>query len=70
MTTAPVTGDALLESLVAQVVDEYLERQKRGEQPDVEEYAARYPEAAAVLRKVRASLQILGLSGPTAAASG
>jgi WD40 repeat protein/serine/threonine protein kinase len=62
MTAAPVTEDALLESLVAQVVDEFLERQKRGEQPDPAEYAARHPHAAAVLREVLAALHAVGLS--------
>src|SRR5262245_39601207 len=51
-----------LESFVAQVVDEFRERQKRGESPDVEEYAARHPHAADLLRKVLASWQLIGLS--------
>jgi WD40 repeat protein/serine/threonine protein kinase len=68
MTDASVREDVSLESLVAQAADEFLERQKRGEQPDVEEYAARYPQAAVVLRKVLASLQLLGLS-PSAGAA-
>jgi hypothetical protein len=60
--------DMSLESVVARVADEFLARQKQGERPDVEEYAARYPHAAPVLRKVLASLQMLGLSGPADAA--
>jgi WD40 repeat protein/serine/threonine protein kinase len=48
-----------LESLVGQVADEFLRRQERGERPDVEEYAARYPQAGAVLRKVLAALELL-----------
>jgi WD40 repeat protein/serine/threonine protein kinase/tetratricopeptide (TPR) repeat protein len=51
-----------LESLVGQVADEFLRRQEQGERPEVEEYAARYPEAAAVLRKVLASLLVLDRS--------
>src|SRR5262249_47288791 len=39
MTAPSVTNDASLESLVARVVDDFLERQKRGEQPDPAEYA-------------------------------
>src|SRR5260370_24657654 len=62
MADASVHEDASLESLVAQVADEFLERQTRGEEPEVEEYAARHPQGAAILRKVLASLQILGLS--------
>jgi serine/threonine protein kinase len=59
----PVREDTSLESLVARVADEFLERQQRGERPDVEEYAARYPQAAVLLRKVLAAFQLLGLSG-------
>jgi serine/threonine protein kinase len=51
-----------LESLVARVADEFLERQKSGEHPDIEEYAGRHPEAAEVLRKVLTALQLVGLS--------
>jgi WD40 repeat protein/serine/threonine protein kinase len=68
MAEAPVREDLSLESLVARVADEFRERQKKGEQPDVEEYAARYPEAAPVLRRVFASLQLLGLSASAGAA--
>jgi serine/threonine protein kinase len=62
MTAAPPTEEGSLESLVAQVVDEFLERQRRGEQPDPAEYAARHPHAAGVLREVLAALQVVGLS--------
>jgi serine/threonine protein kinase/Flp pilus assembly protein TadD len=62
MTAPPLTDNTALESLVAQVVDEFLERQKRGEQPDPAEYAARYPHAAGVLREVLAALRVVGLS--------
>src|SRR5215831_8442438 len=48
-----------LESLVGRVADEFLQRQERGERPDAEEYAARYPQAAAVLRKVLGALRLL-----------
>jgi serine/threonine protein kinase/Flp pilus assembly protein TadD len=62
MSEASVREEVSLESLVAEVADDFLERQRRGERPDVEEYAARYPHAAEVLRKVVASLQLVGLS--------
>jgi serine/threonine protein kinase/tetratricopeptide (TPR) repeat protein len=62
MTAGPFTAEAALESLVARVVDEFLERQRRGEQPDPAEYAARYPQATAVLREVLAALRLIGLS--------
>jgi WD40 repeat protein/serine/threonine protein kinase len=66
MTATPLTEDAVtrgsLESLVAQVVDDFLERQRRGERPDPAEYAARHPQEAGVLREVLAALQVVGLS--------
>src|SRR6516225_9882322 len=68
MTDTFVREDLSLDSLVAQVADEFLARQRRGERPDVEEYAARHPQAAPVLRKVLASLQLLGLSAAAGAA--
>src|SRR5436309_1090382 len=49
-----------LDSLVAGVADEFMERQRKGERPDIAEYAARYPEAASLLCRVLASLQIIG----------
>src|SRR5438132_255496 len=61
MTNASIS-DASLDSLVARVVDDFRERQKRGEQPDVEEYAARHPDAAPLLRKVLAAFQFLEAS--------
>jgi serine/threonine protein kinase/WD40 repeat protein len=67
MTEASVQPDASLDALVAQVADEFGERRKRGERPDVEEYAARYPQAAEVLRKVLASLALLDLSSDAGA---
>jgi serine/threonine protein kinase len=49
---------ASVELLVSQVVDEFLERLGRGEQPAVEDYAGRYPALAAVLRQVLPALQV------------
>ncbi len=55
-----LVGEACsLASLVGRMADEFLRRQEAGERPDVEEYVARYPQAAEVLRKVLASLQLL-----------
>jgi serine/threonine protein kinase len=66
MNEASIQDDAAVESLVARVVDEFLERQNRGEKPDPEDYAARHPDAAPLLRKVLASLDLLSLSQATA----
>jgi eukaryotic-like serine/threonine-protein kinase len=54
---------AEMESLVARVADEFLDRQRRGERPTAAEYAARHPEAADLLRRVLTALEIAGLSG-------
>lgn len=40
------------DSLVAHAVDQFLERAGRGEQPDIEEHAGRYPEISDLLRDV------------------
>ncbi len=58
----PDTEEVSLELLVAEMIDDFRERQKRGERPDIEEYATRHPQYAAVLREVLASLRLLGVS--------
>jgi serine/threonine-protein kinase len=55
-----------LESIIGKVADEFLRRQENGECPDIEEYAAVYPQAAPVLRKVLASLRLLDESAASA----
>jgi serine/threonine protein kinase/Flp pilus assembly protein TadD len=72
MSEASLGEEVALESLVSRVADEFLERQGRGERPTAEEYAARYPQAAPLLRNVLAAMEMVGLSlsgaGATAAA--
>src|SRR5262245_36998422 len=67
----PGTADpatAAVEALVARVVDEFEDRRARGEQPDPEEYAARHPEAAGVIREVLGMFGLLGRTpGPAPA---
>src|SRR5579862_5777056 len=48
-----------LDDLVADVVDQFMERVHRGEQPRIEDYAERHPEAAALLRQILPALQVL-----------
>jgi len=50
---------ASLEELVGRIADEFLERLDRGERPEVEDYARRYPEAAAVIRQVFPALEVI-----------
>jgi WD40 repeat protein/serine/threonine protein kinase len=64
------TEDLALESLVGRIADEFTERLKRGEQPDVEEYAQRYPQVATLLRQVLPALQAVGAPAFTSAAPG
>src|SRR6516164_145405 len=64
MSELSVKDDVALEALVGQVADEFLRRQAAGERPDIEEYVARHPEAADVLRRVLASLRLLDGSLP------
>jgi hypothetical protein len=47
-------------SLVAAAADEFLARRARGEDPNPEEYIARHPEAAEVIRGVLAVLRLNG----------
>jgi serine/threonine protein kinase/WD40 repeat protein len=55
-----------LEELVGQVADDYMQRVERGEQPDLEEYARRYPQLADVIHRVFPGLkEIRGLEGMT-----
>jgi serine/threonine protein kinase/Flp pilus assembly protein TadD len=49
-----------LETLVGQVADEFTERLRDGEHPEIEEYAARYPQIAEVLHQVLPALQVMG----------
>jgi serine/threonine protein kinase/Flp pilus assembly protein TadD len=62
----PELDDPAVEALVADVADEFMHRVKRGEQPDAEEYARRYPEHASALRQILAALPIVRLCGSEA----
>jgi tetratricopeptide (TPR) repeat protein len=62
MSKGSIGVDGSLESLVGQVADDFLRRQRDGERPDVEEYIARYPQAAEMLRPILASLRLLECS--------
>jgi serine/threonine protein kinase len=61
-TTQNGTGNSV-ESLLGDILDEFLELQGRGEQPDVEEYAQRYPQVAALLRQMLPTLQLFQRAG-------
>jgi serine/threonine protein kinase/Flp pilus assembly protein TadD len=59
-TEVPRAADT--ESLLAELADEYMDRLRRGDRPDIEEYARRYPQFAAVLRNVLPALAVIGSS--------
>jgi serine/threonine protein kinase/WD40 repeat protein/Tfp pilus assembly protein PilF len=48
------------ETLVAEVTDEFMERLRRGEHPDVEDYARRHPQIATVIRHILPALEVIG----------
>jgi hypothetical protein len=60
----PSKKDVELESLIARVADEFRESQERGDRPQIEDYAARYPQAADLLRKVLGALELIDLFLP------
>src|SRR5262245_41137235 len=56
------TREQPLDSVVAQLADEFLEALARGERPDADAYARRHPQHEAVVRQVLASLRLIRLS--------
>jgi hypothetical protein len=66
ITRAAASGD-VFDSVIARLADEYLQRLDRGESPDAEEYVARWPGDARILRQAFASLRLArGSSLPAA----
>src|SRR5262245_53925110 len=59
MTAPKASADLSVESLIAQVTDDFMESANRGEDPKVEAYAQRYPQIAEVLRKVLPALRLV-----------
>lgn len=52
------------ESLIGAVADEFFERLERGEEPQIDEYANRFPHLAEAIEQVVSALAILRLTGP------
>src|SRR5262245_1078072 len=59
MTVSPAAEEVSVESLMAQVADEFLDRLNRGEAPSAEEYAARYPRIAGFIREMFPTLAVM-----------
>src|SRR4051812_15457066 len=55
----PNTTGGSLDALVGELADDFLTRQQRGERPDPEEYAARHPGAAGLIRNALRSLRVI-----------
>jgi serine/threonine protein kinase/Flp pilus assembly protein TadD len=56
--------DGSADALMGVIADEFLERIRRGEKPDVEEYARRYPPLATVFRQMLPALHAMHVSTP------
>jgi serine/threonine protein kinase/WD40 repeat protein/tetratricopeptide (TPR) repeat protein len=63
MNQTDAVQDLCLESLIAHLSEEFMERLKRGESFSVEEYIERHPQHAGVIRNVLTSLQFMHLAG-------
>lgn len=59
MTSIPDLQNGSVESLMPQVADEFIEALNRGEHPDIEDYASRYPQIAGFIRQMFPALQLL-----------
>jgi WD40 repeat protein/serine/threonine protein kinase len=59
MSDAQLLEDASVEALLGHVADEFTQRLNSGEQLDMEEYAERYPQIAALLRQILPELQLI-----------
>jgi eukaryotic-like serine/threonine-protein kinase len=59
-----LTGAPSIASTVAQAADEYLERLRRGEVPNLSDYARRYPQVASVLPQVLPVLDMIRVMDP------
>ena len=57
------TSSGSLSSLVAQAADEFLDQLERGEQPDLADFALRYPQIAGVLPQILPALGIFQNAG-------
>ena len=59
MTTPNHEPDDSVDSLVAQVADDFTAAIRRGEQPDAEEYISRHPQIAPLLRQIIPALAVM-----------
>jgi eukaryotic-like serine/threonine-protein kinase len=69
MREASAHHDETVEELLGQVADEFTDRLRRGERPDIEDYARANPRIAAVIREVFPSLLMMPPGLPDSPAS-
>jgi hypothetical protein len=59
MTDPDDSYDQTIEALVAEAVDEFMERVRAGDEPAVEEYTRRWPRVGALLRNILPALRVI-----------
>lgn len=52
-------ADEVIESLVADATDDYMDRAQNGEEPSIEEYARRYPQISGILRELLPAVRLM-----------
>src|SRR5439155_23478501 len=70
MNEIPAAQDVSLESLAAQLADDFTARLERGERPAIEEYIQRHPQHAGVIRNLFTSLEFMRLTAPASSGMG
>ena len=60
MTEGPTTTNRDLEELIGELAEEFSQRLRNGENPDVEEYTRQHPEAADAILQILPALEIMG----------
>ncbi|MCE9546720.1 MAG: serine/threonine protein kinase [Planctomycetia bacterium] len=51
--------DELVEALVAEATDDYMDRAQQGQEPSIEEYVKRYPKIAGILRGLLPAVRVM-----------
>jgi serine/threonine protein kinase len=65
--TTPLQDEAV-EALVTEATDDFMDRLHRGEQPDIADYAGRYPQIAGILRQLLPAVRLMSRSSSDALA--
>ncbi len=68
MNELQTSASSSVDGLLGEILDDFLQRQGQGEQPDAEEYARRHPEIASILRQMLPTFQGMCVPAGNAAA--